>query len=201
MQPSKPCGSAWGILVLTAGILAAIAGWTRPAHAEDGMVTLRGDPTAEAAEREQLLAALARSANAAEARAIAAKVWALWFRAPNEAAAELMRQAREHGAARDYAGANALLTRLVEAEPGWAEAWNQRATLRYIVRDFEGSLSDIDRVLALEPKHFGALSGQAIILMHQGDMEAGQEALRRAVAIDPFLSERALLIGPRGRNI
>jgi tetratricopeptide (TPR) repeat protein len=112
-----------------------------------------------------------------------------------------MRQAREHGAVRDYAGSNALLDKLIEAEPDWAEAWNQRATLRYIVHDFEGSLADIDRVLALEPKHFGALSGQAIILMHQGKMAAGQEALRRAVAIDPFLSERALLMGPKGQNI
>jgi tetratricopeptide (TPR) repeat protein len=165
------------------------------------MVTLRGDPAAEAAEREMLFTALVKAANAREAAGISAKIWALWFRAPNAEAADLMRQAREHGAVRDYAGSNALLDKLIQAEPDWAEAWNQRATLRYIVHDFEGSLADIDRVLALEPKHFGALSGQAIILMHQGNMAAGQEALRRAVAIDPFLSERALLMGPKGQNI
>jgi tetratricopeptide (TPR) repeat protein len=78
---------------------------------------------------------------------------------------------------------------------------NQRATIRYLLRDFEGSLADIDRVLALEPKHFGALSGQGLILMHQGKIEAGQLALRRAVAIDPFLSERALIMGPAGQDI
>jgi hypothetical protein len=69
------------------------------------------------------------------------------------------------------------------------------------MRDFEGSLADIDKVLALEPKHFGALSGQAMILMHQGKMDAGQLALRRAVEIDPFLSMRALLMKPPGQDI
>ena len=103
--------------------------------------------------------------------------------------------------ARDHAGAIALLDTLVAKEPQWAEAWNQRATLRYVIGDFEGSLADIDRVLALEPKHFGALSGQAIILMHQGKMAAGQLALRKAVEIDPFLSERALLMEPQGQDI
>jgi len=202
VRRSNPWKLASAVLVLTVGVLAVpIAGSIGSALAEDGIVTLRGDPAAEAAEREELFTALAKAANAAEARAIAAKIWALWFRAPNEAAADLMRQARNHGAVRDYAGADALLDKLIEAEPDWAEAWNQRATLRYIVHDFEGSLADIDRVLALEPKHFGALSGQAIILMHQGNMAAGQEALRKAVAIDPFLSERALLMGPKGQNI
>jgi tetratricopeptide (TPR) repeat protein len=103
--------------------------------------------------------------------------------------------------ARDLRAAASLLDQLIEGEPEWAEAWNQRATIRYMVRDFEGSLADIDRVLALEPKHFGALSGQAMILMHQGKMEEGKTALRRAVEIDPFLSARALLIKPPGQNI
>ena len=98
-------------------------------------------------------------------------------------------------------GAPSILDKLVETAPDWAEAWNQRATIRYLLRDFEGSLADIDRVLALEPKHFGALSGQAIILMHQGKMAAGQIALRKAVEIDPFLSERALIMGPAGQDI
>jgi len=163
--------------------------------------SLRGDPAAEAAEREKLFAALAAAGNAAEAAGIAGKIWELWFRAPNAEAAALMDQARARGAVRDYAGAAALFDKLIASEPEWAEAWNQRATLRYVIHDFEGSLADIAHVLALEPKHFGALSGKAFILMHQGDMEAGQAALREAVAIDPFLSERALLMKPKGRDI
>ncbi len=187
---------ALGILSLAGVVLTA-----RPALAEDGMVTLRGDPAAEAAERQKLFSTLAAAANADEAQTTAAHIWSLWFRAPNADAKALMEQALERRGARDYAGATAVLDKLVESAPDWAEAWNQRATMRYLLRDAEGSLADIDRVLALEPKHFGALSGQALILMHQGKMDAGQAALRKAVDIDPFLSERALLMGPPGRDI
>jgi tetratricopeptide (TPR) repeat protein len=192
---------------LQAGILALmlVAGLVGPGRLalaqEDGIVTLRGDPVAEAAERESLFADLAKAANAAEAAELAAKIWSLWFRAPNAEAAALMTQALGLNEARDFPGAVAVLEKLVESEPGWAEAWNRRATIRYLMRDYEGSLADIDRVLALEPKHFGALSGQAMILMHQGKMEAGQLALRKAVEIDPFLSMRALLMRPQGRDI
>jgi tetratricopeptide (TPR) repeat protein len=186
--------------LLAASIVGLIA-TTGSAAAQDGMVTLRGDPATEAAERERLFAALAKSSNAAEASGIASKVWALWFRAPNTDAAAIMQQALEKRGVRDYRGAVTILDTLVETAPDWAEAWNQRATIRYLLRDFEGSLADIDRVLALEPKHFGALSGQAIILMHQGKMAAGQIALRKAVEIDPFLSERALIMGPAGQDI
>jgi hypothetical protein len=94
----------------------------RPALAEDTIVTLMGDPAVEAREREELFAALAASANAAEAQSIAAKVWALWFRAPNPDAATLMKQALEHRGARDYSAASAVLDELIESQPDWAEA-------------------------------------------------------------------------------
>ena len=198
--------SSWAVRALVAGVLlvTSLAGLlvaARPAIAQDGMVTLRGDPAAEAAEREKLFTALAKASNAAEASGLASQVWALWFRAPNTEAAAIMEQALERRGVRDYPGAAEVLDKLIESAPDWAEAWNQRATIRYLLRDFEGSLADIDRVLAIEPKHFGALSGQALILMHQGKMAAGQLALRKAVEIDPFLSERALIMGPAGQDI
>jgi tetratricopeptide (TPR) repeat protein len=182
------------ILLATSPMMAGVA------LAED-QPTLRGDPAQEAAERERLFTELAAAKNATEAAIVAGHIWELWFRAPNAAAGALMDQARASAALRDYAGASALFDQLITTEPEWAEAWNQRATFRYVIHDFNGSLDDIDHVLALEPKHFGALSGQALILMHQGNMAGGQAALRKAVAIDPFLSTRALLMGPKGQDI
>lgn len=204
MMPSLGAKSTSAMLALAAGLLmpvplSALVGV--PVAAAENIVTLKGDPAAEAAEREHLFADLAGAANAGEARGITSKIWALWFRAPDPAAAALMERAIDLRIARDYAGAIAVLDTLVANSPEWAEAWNQRATMRYVVGDYAGSLADIDRVIALEPKHFGALSGQAIILMHQGRMEEGQHALRRAVEIDPFLSERALLMEPPGQDI
>jgi tetratricopeptide (TPR) repeat protein len=194
-------GAAWtlviGLLLASPIVPAAVP----QAVAEEKLVELRGDPATEAAEREALFAALAIAKTPAEAAGIAEKIWSFWFRAPNEEAAAQMEKVIDLRVARDYAAAVDILDTLVESEPGWAEVWNQRATLRYLVRDFEGSLADIDRVLELEPKHFGALSGQAMILMKQGKMAAGQLALRRAVEIDPFLSERVLLLPTQGQDI
>ena len=168
---------------------AALREWRQP-------VVLKGDPAEEAKEHDRLFAALAAAKDAVEAGTLATEIWDLWFHAPSTEADTLMTQAMEMRSAHDYSNALFVLDQLVAVAPDWAEAWNQRATLRYMVRDFAGSLADIDRTLALEPKHFGALSGQAIILMHQGDMDGGQTALRKAVEIDPFLSDRALLMDP-----
>ena len=202
MRRANSCAAAWLVLALITGVIAGpIGGPTTPASAEGGVTALRGDPAAESAERERLFAALAKASNAAEASGLVSQVWALWFRAPNAEVAAIMEEALERRGKRDYPGAAEILDGLVDSAPEWAEAWNQRATIRYLLRDFEGSLADIDRVLDLEPKHFGALSGQALILMHQGQMAAGQLALRKAVEIDPFLSERALLMGPAGQDI
>ena len=172
-----------------------------PARAQEDTIELRGDPAVEAAERQELFAALAAAPNASDAHAVSMEIWALWFRAPNAEAAAQMQEALDHRNAHDYAGSAKILDELVESEPDWAEAWNQRATMRYVLRDFEGSLADISHVLDIEPKHFGALSGQALILMHQGKMAAGQLVLRKAVEIYPFLSERALLMDPDGQDI
>jgi tetratricopeptide (TPR) repeat protein len=167
-------------------------------------ITLQGNPTARAAEREQLFAALAAAQNEADATTITDQIWNFWFQAPNADSAALMRDAMAKRGDYDLAGAVAVLDKLVEAAPDWAEAWNQRATIRYLQGDDDGSLSDIERVLQLEPKHFGALSGEALILMRQGRFDTAQSVLKKAVEIDPFLAERVLLVKPPkggGQNI
>ena len=184
-----------------AAIIAGTLSAPIQARAEVPAIELRHPPADEAADREKLFAALAAAQNATAAQAIAAEIWALWFRAPNEEAGKKMQAALEHSSDRDYRGSASILDDLVHLAPEWAEAWNQRATMRYLLHDFEGSLDDIAKVLALEPKHFGALSGQALILLHQGKMAAGQLVLRKAIEIDPFLSERALLMDGGGQDI
>lgn len=188
-------------ILLALLIVASATIATPPAIAQEESLSLRGDPEAESAEREKLFAALAAASNAREAQGVASEIWTLWFRAPNAEAASVMQQAIERRSAHDYAAATKILNGLVESAPDWAEAWNQRATMRYLLRDYQGSLEDIKRVLALEPKHFGALSGEALILMKQGRIDAGQAVLREAVKIHPFLSERALLFRPKGQDI
>jgi Flp pilus assembly protein TadD len=185
-------------------LLAALIVLAAPAAAQLGrdIVTLQGDPAQREETRHRLFDALAAAENETAARQIVGSIWRLWFEAPDEASAELMREVLDRRRFLDLTTALKLLDQLVEQSPDWAEAWNQRATIRFMVGDYEGSLADIDRVLPLEPKHFGALSGEAIILMRLGREEEAQTVLKQAVEINPFLVERALLKRePEGENI
>ena len=76
--------------------------------------------------------------------------------------------------------------------PTYAEGWNQRATLYYLIDDYEASLADIDKVLEFEPRHFGALSGRVLIYLAQGKRSEALRDMATALAIHPFLSERQL---------
>lgn len=185
-----------------AALVATSAPMTGPAAAQDETVTLQGDAAERAATREDLFRALRAARDPAAARLVTNRIWLFWFQAPDEEAARLMREALLNRRASELPATLLILDELVAEAPDWAEAWNQRATIRFMVGDYEGSLADIDRVLPLEPKHFGALSGEAMILMRLGRQEEAQAVLKRAVKIHPFLAERALLKPePEGRDI
>ena len=76
----------------------------------------------------------------------------------------------------DYRLALAAFDDLVERNPGFAEAWNKRATLHYLMGNDEASVADIVETLELEPRHFGALSGLALIYERNGQPAAAASA-------------------------
>ena len=80
-----------------------------------------------------------------------------------------------------------LLTAIIELKPDYVEAWNRRATIYYMKREFGASLADIRQVLAREPRHFGAISGLGMILQEFGDEKSALAVFRRALAIHPRL--------------
>ena len=159
-------------------------------------------PAGENPERESLFRRLCDARSEREGRMAEDAIWRMWMAegptaAIREAVAEAMRKRESY----DFAGALAILDRVVAEAPDYAEGWNQRAFIRFLRDDLDGSLEDIERALALEPRHFAALAGKAIVLMRQGRIEPGQAALRRAVEIHPWLKERAMLIPQPGKDI
>ncbi len=174
--------------VLAALILSLAA----PALAEDKNT----DP-----DYETLLTALSQATTQAEADALSNQIWEVWLTAPDAAAQEVLDAAMDRRIAYDFAGAIAHTNRLIKGWPDYAEGWNQRATLYFLTGDFEASLADVAEVLAREPRHFGALSGKAIILMQQGKTGLAKIAVREALKHHPFLHERRILEAEGGTDL
>jgi tetratricopeptide (TPR) repeat protein len=174
-------------------VLAVLAG------AADGVIAQSGAPPAQpdAAARQQRLDALFGRLKAirdeAEGEAAVAEIWQVWMQSGDAALDEAMQRAV---LAMGHVPGLALpiLDDIVARAPQWAEGWNKRATVLFLLGEYDRSLADIDRVLALEPRHFGALAGLGFIRMSQGESRQALVALRRALAVNPFLKERHGLI-------
>ena len=121
------------------------------------------------------------------ARAIEQSIWALWIASGSDTCNLLMGRVKAAIEEKDLDLAIKLLDAVIEIKPSYTEAWNRRATIHYLQKDYGGALADIREVLAREPRHFGALSGLGLILQEIGDDKHALEAYRRALAIDPHL--------------
>jgi tetratricopeptide (TPR) repeat protein len=89
---------------------------------------------------------------------------------------------------RAFNSAIAVLDRIVTEKPDFAEGWNKRATVYYYVDEYDRSLADIERTLALEPRHFGALAGLGMIMQDTGNIRGAIAAFEQAVAVNPSLT-------------
>jgi tetratricopeptide (TPR) repeat protein len=141
----------------------------------------------------ELFARLASAASQRDAEAIEREIWSAWLATDDPAVASLVERGLAAMAAREVAAALEAFDRVIELAPDYAEGWNKRATLHWLRGAFEASVADIDRTLALEPRHFGALSGLAMIREAQGRPFEALEALERLLHIHPrmpFLNER-----------
>jgi Flp pilus assembly protein TadD len=115
------------------------------------------------------------------------RIWDVWMHHPHRGAQRALDLATGDIAARRYDIAETRLTRLLRRAPEFAEAWHKRAALYYVLgRDAE-CVHDLGRTLALEPRHFGALSGLGTIMRDIGDNRRAVTAYRQALEVDPHL--------------
>jgi len=154
---------------------------------------------ANTVEKDQLYAELLTTPNEMLGRSVSSQLWEIWINAPDDESQDLMDRGRERIRVADYEKAIEYFTKLTEYCPLYAEGWNQRGYVYSLSQSYDASLEDITKALDLEPRHFGALAGRATVLISMGRTEIGYNALRRALAINPWLSERHLL--PQGDDI
>ena len=109
---------------------------------------------------------LLNAKNLQQAEKLEDQIWNKWTRHPNN---DYLTNKLENGTYsmyhQQYRMALKLFTDVINEDPKWAEGWNKRATLLFMLGDYEKSLDDIEKVLDLEPRHFGALSGRSQIYL------------------------------------
>ncbi len=147
-----------------------------------------------AEQLDRLFARLIKSADASEGLRMEQSIWNLWMTSDSPTADALLAQAMKASAARETAAALSILDKVIEVHPGYAEAWNKRATVYFLIGRYNDSLKDIDKVLELEPRHFGALSGLGMIKRQQGDLAGARAAFSEALSYNPHMEgvKRAL---------
>jgi tetratricopeptide (TPR) repeat protein len=147
---------------------------------------------------EFLFGALKAAPDDASAKAVEDRIWAVWTAAGNETTNLLMSRAKraiddagkegnDTEKDKEYDLALRLLGSIIEIKPDFTEAWNRRATVYFMKKDYANSLADLSKVLAREPRHFGALSGLGLIMQDIGDEKRALDAYRKALDVYPRL--------------
>ena len=134
-----------------------------------------------------LFGALQAAPDAETAKAIEQRIWVLWMHSKSDTTNLLMSRVQKAVADKDVNLALKLLDAIVKIKPDYVEAWNRRATIYYMRNDYGRSLDDIQHVLKLEPRHFGALTGLGLILQDIGSDKQALEVYRRALKVYPRL--------------
>lgn len=148
-------------------------------------------PPAREKQLDGLFIQLKAAPDEATARTIERNIEALWMESGSPTADLLMTWADKAVEGKDYPLALDYLDRIIIMQPDYVEAWNRRATVYYLVDKYARALSDIEHVLALEPRHFVALAGLGTILRGLGEDTRALKAYREALALDPHLTEVA----------
>lgn len=129
---------------------------------------------------------LAASNNPHDAFVTEMTIWHIWGESGQEDVDELMALGTQAMAEQRLDEAIAIFDRIVDMLPRFAEGWNKRATAYYLRQDYVASVQDIERTLALEPRHFGAISGMGLIFLEKGDETGALEAFEAVLAIHPM---------------
>ena len=131
---------------------------------------------------------LSATSDKAAAEIIAGQIWAIWSEHRDD---ERLTQKLLLGTAQMNAGnlreAEKTFTNIIETDPTFAEAWNKRATVYFLMGAFAQSKRDIAQTIIREPRHFGALSGLGLVETHLGNYAAALKAYEQAAALHPYL--------------
>ena len=126
---------------------------------------------------------------------IAQQIWTLWSTHPtDQKLTSILDEGSRLVQDRQLYRAIDVFTEAIELDPTWAEAWNKRATVFYMVGEFQKSQEDIDKVLELEERHFGALAGQGMVSIKLRNYDKAMKSYLKAQEIYPAMKSSKVMI-------
>ena len=136
---------------------------------------------------------LQRTDNFETADEITKEIWRIWRQSPDDEINRLMRTGVIAMSSGQFNRAINAFDQIIHIDASFAEGWNKRATVYFLMGDYQRSTADVEKTLQLEPRHFGAAAGLGLILMNLGYYEEALQAFRKALEINPHL------VGPKMR--
>ena len=124
--------------------------------------------------------------NQDEIRDLISDIWNIWYEVDDPKVIEYFEKGIQAMNLRNYPLAIRFFNNLIEEDPNFAEGWNKRATVHFMMGNFDQSMQDIIKTLELEPRHFGALDGMGLIFIHQGQFHQAIDVYDKMLEIFPF---------------
>ena len=123
------------------------------------------------------------------------KIWDLWSTHPtDDKLTSILNEGSRLMQDKNLFRAISVFTEVIEMDPTWAEAWNKRATVYYMIGEFEKSQNDINKVLNLEERHFGALAGQGLVNIQLKNYEKAILSYQMVEKIYPTMRSPKIMI-------
>ena len=136
---------------------------------------------------DSLFAELQTASTSGQVSLIEGAIWQVWGQSGKATVDLFFSQGVRAMSSRQLDAALEFFDNIVELDPDFAEGWNKRATVYFMMGDYAASIADVERTLALEPRHFGALSGLGMIYLRLDDPAGALDAFRRALEVHPHL--------------
>ena len=124
--------------------------------------------------------------NQDEIRDLISDIWNIWYEVDDPKVIEYFERGIQAMNLRNYPLAIRFFNNLIDEDPNFAEGWNKRATVHFMMGNFDQSMQDIIKTLELEPRHFGALDGMGLIFIHQGQFQQAIDVYDKMLEIFPF---------------
>ena len=146
-------------------------------------------------EFDKLFVQLKSALNFENSKKIEEKIWNLWTTHPSQnRLTKLLSKGSLFMSQNKFEEAYDIFTKVIDKDPNWAEAWNKRATVLYLMGKYELSQADINKVLQIEKRHFGALTGQGLVQIALKNYEKAIDSYIEAHKIHPYMKSPMIMI-------